>query len=293
MTELESMQLPDGRTLEFCRSGPEEAQTLLVFHVGSPSAAVDFPNVTSAAASRGVRTVTYSRAGHAGSTRKPGRIAADEAADTAALADRLGASTFLVAGWSGGGPGALACAALLPDRVRGCTVLAGAAPPQEVGPAWFEWWGEDDREELRAFAAGETEPYRSAYEEMAASFADLTGPGIAAWPGTPPADVRAFERSPEVGDALADSIRRGVGSGVEGWMDDAFAQTHPWGFRVGDIHVPVTIRHGELDHLVRVDHGRWLAANVPDARAEILPDHGHISVVVPFDDVIDGLLASA
>jgi pimeloyl-ACP methyl ester carboxylesterase len=259
--------------------------------VGSPSAAVDFPNVTSAAAARGVGTVTYSRAGFAGSTRKPGRTVADEAGDVAALADHLGAPTFLVAGWSGGGPGALACAALLPDRVRACAVIASASPPEEVGPTWFEWWNEEDvREELRSFASGETEPFRQAFDEMGASFAELTADDIAKWPGTPEVDRAALDGD-DVGPALADSIRRAVGSGIDGWMDDESAETHPWGFHVADIRVPVTVRHGELDHLVRVDHGRWLAGHVPDARAEILPDHGHTSVAVPFDDVIDGLLA--
>src|SRR5438093_5893302 len=48
--------------------------------------------------------------------------------DTAALADHLQAESLLVAGWSGGGPAALACAALLPGRVRACITLASPAP---------------------------------------------------------------------------------------------------------------------------------------------------------------------
>src|ERR1051325_7147576 len=104
--ELETFELEDGGPLEFCRSGPEDADDLLVFHVGTPSAAAVFPNVTEAAAARGARTVSYSRPGYGASTRRPGRVYADEAANTATLADHLGAATFLVAGWSGGGPAA-------------------------------------------------------------------------------------------------------------------------------------------------------------------------------------------
>jgi pimeloyl-ACP methyl ester carboxylesterase len=55
----------------------------------------------------------------------------------------------------------------------------------------------------------------------------------------------------------------------------------------------VTIRHGELDHLVRVDHGRWLADHIPGARAQILPGHGHVSIADPLDDLMDALLETA
>ena len=73
-------------------------------------------------------------------------------------------------------------------------------------------------------------------------------------------------------------------------MDDAVASARPWGFRMRDIRVPVTIRHGELDQLCRVEHGRWLAGHIPGAMSHILPDHGHTSVTAPFDDVLDELL---
>jgi pimeloyl-ACP methyl ester carboxylesterase len=291
--ELAVLHLEDGRSLEFCRSGPEDAETTLVFHVGTPSAAVSFPHVTAAAAARGVRTVSYSRAGYGGSPRTAGRTVGDEAANTAALADHLGAASFLVAGWSGGGPAALACAALLPERVRSCVVLAGASPPEEVGPEWFEWSAEEDRAELRGIAAGSPDAFRPAFEEAAAPLATTTPDGVVAWPEFTDADRAAFDRSPGLADAIADSMRRGVGPGVDGWLDDEAAEVRPWGFHVGDIRVPVTIRHGELDQLVRVDHGRWLAMHIPGAKAEIRTADGHISIAASFDEVMDDLLAAA
>ena len=146
---MESLQLADGRSLEFCRTGPVDPSGWLIFHVGTPSAAALFPHVTAVTDARGIATASYSRAGYGGSTRSEGRTVAQEAVNTAALADHLGASTFFVAGWSGGGPGALACAALLPERVRSCVVFAGDSPLEEVGAEWFQWFPEDQREELR------------------------------------------------------------------------------------------------------------------------------------------------
>ena len=76
-------------------------------------------------------------------------------------------------------------------------------------------------------------------------------------------------------------------------MDDAVASARPWGFQMRDINVPVTIRHGELDQLCRVEHGRWLAAHIPGAKAHILPGHGHTSVTAPFDEVLDELMQTS
>jgi pimeloyl-ACP methyl ester carboxylesterase len=284
---MESLQLEDGRSLEFCRSGPADASAWLIFHVGTPSAATLFPHVTAVTEARGIGTASYSRAGYGGSTRSEGRTVTQEAVNTAALADHLGASTFFVAGWSGGGPGALACAALLPERVRSCVVFAGNSPSEEVGAEWLQWFPEGHREELLALATGSAEAFRPEYVEAAAALATLTARDLPR-AEAPNADRDAFALSPGLAEALADSIRRGA-AGVDGWMDDAVASARPWGFRMRDIRVPVTIRHGELDQLCRVEHGRWLAHHVPGARGHILPGHGHTSVTAPFDEVLDEL----
>lgn len=239
-----------------------------------------------------MRSATYSRPGYGGSTRRPGRVFADEAANTAALADHLGASTLLVAGWSGGGPAALACAALLPERVRSCASLAGISPHEEVGDGWYDWWNEEDREELRTLATSSPEPFVPEYEEGAKMFGSFTADDVVNFPGSPEADRQAMTRSPEFAEALADSMRRAVATGIYGWLDDAVAFARPWGFRVQDIGVPVTIRQGDQDHLTRIEHGRWLAEHIPGARAQILPGHGHGSIMEPFDEVMDALLGS-
>ena len=117
MPRILTLALPDGRTLEAVDEGDPNG-TLLIFHHGSPGAAVSFEPFDRAAAERGIRLVTVSRAGFGDSSRLEGRSVASAAADAAALADHLGAERFVTIGWSGGGPHALACAALLPQRVE-------------------------------------------------------------------------------------------------------------------------------------------------------------------------------
>jgi pimeloyl-ACP methyl ester carboxylesterase len=84
-----------------------------------------------------------------------------------------------------------------------------------------------------------------------------------------------------------------VVQGYAGYLDDNVAQAHDWGFRVADIRVPVVVRHGELDRLVDVGHGHWLAATIPGARGRFLPDAGHGSVALPWTEVVADLIRAA
>jgi pimeloyl-ACP methyl ester carboxylesterase len=290
---VERMRLPDGRAFEYSAS-VDPGGELLVFFVGTPGAVVDFPYIANAAAAKGLRSVICSRPGYGGSTRNEGRTVADAASDTAALADHLGSERFLVAGWSGGGSSALACAALLPDRVRAAVTLAGLAPPVEAGEeVWTTWFSEemvDEIRELRRTAPAEREPE---YRQAAQSFAGLTGEQMMVSENQSAADKAALIEVPEVAEWLARSLQSSVSDGIWGWMDDDLAWATPWGFDVANIRVPVIVRHGDEDRFVSIEQGRWLAAHIPGARFEELPGGGHTTVGVPFVPVITALLDAA
>src|SRR5204863_5967915 len=130
-------------------SGPGDGPVVL-FHHGAPGASTPLRAHVEAAAARGHRFVTTSRAGYAASTRDPGRDVADVAADTAAVLDHLGVETCLVMGWSGGGPHALACGVLLPEQVRGVTVIAGVAPYDADGLDYMTGMAPENVEEFGA-----------------------------------------------------------------------------------------------------------------------------------------------
>src|SRR5690349_3697800 len=119
---MTSLDLADGRSLEYIVTGSGDGMPLVLHH-GTPSAAVVFGPWHESAAKHGLRMVMYSRPGYAGSSPRPGRTVADAAADVAALLDALGAERFLTMGWSGGGPHALACAKLLPDRCGAAALI--------------------------------------------------------------------------------------------------------------------------------------------------------------------------
>lgn len=278
----------DGRDLEFTVSGPADGP-LLVSHHGTPSAGRLFGPFVDAGAARGLRTVTYSRPGYAGSTRAPGRSVASCAADVAALADHLGAERFHVTGRSGGGPHALACAALLPERVIACAVVASVAPWGADGLAFLDGMAEENVEEFAATLAGP--------EELEAYLRPMAERILAAGPRT-----MARELGELISDADADALAGGYGAfaaemlhdgvrdGIWGWFDDDMALTDAWGFQLEDIAVPVTVWHGGRDQAVPFAHGAWLAARIPGASARLHPEHGHLSLAVArYEDVLDDL----
>lgn len=283
----------DGGTIEYVVDGPEDARDLLVFHAGTPSAAVHWPPLIRAAAAAGLRTMSYSRAGYGASTRREGRSVADEVAITGALADRLGYERFSTLGWSGGGPVALACGALLPERVRACMALASLAPQWEVGPIWETFIPAEELPEWNALARGDLAALLPDFEEAVQIFGRMTAARLAGVGGPP--DGRALDQGSreEITPFLVRSMRRAVSRGYFGYLDDNLAQARDWGFRVADIRVPVVVRHGELDRLVKVEHGRWLAATIPGARGVFLPDAGHGSIALPWAEVVEQLVAAA
>src|SRR3954470_8247735 len=113
--------------------GAEDGLPALSFG-GTPSTRWKRPDAVEAIESSGLRVATPDRPGYGGATRPPGRTVGSVVEDAAAVADALGWGRFAVTGGSGGGPHALACAALLPERVTRCAVIGSNAPPIVDGP---------------------------------------------------------------------------------------------------------------------------------------------------------------
>jgi pimeloyl-ACP methyl ester carboxylesterase len=280
-----------GRDIEVLVEGPDSG-SVLIFHDGSPTAAVPFPPLSAPATERGLRTVTFSRPGYAASTPQPGRSVASVVADTAAILGVLDAETFLTIGWSGGGPHALACAALLPNRCMAAATLASVAPYGVAGLDWLAGMGPENVEEFGSAIAGEEQlnPY---LEREAAVLRKVTGSDVAAALGGLVSEVDKRALTGDYAEIMAARIRRAVSAGIAGWRDDDLAFTRAWGFDLNTIHVPVAIWQGDEDRMVPFAHGKWLAANIPGARARLLPGDGHLSLVGHLERVLDELLVMA
>jgi pimeloyl-ACP methyl ester carboxylesterase len=166
------VQSSDGRDLDVLRHGPPDAFPL-VFHCGTPNAPDEFATLFDAVDERGWQLVAHARPGYAGSARHEGRTVADVAGDVAAILDSFELERFVTLGWSGGGPHALACAALLPDRCAAATSLAGVAPFDAEGLDFLAGMGPENVEEFGAATRSPAE-LQAFLDGFAAELRDVT-----------------------------------------------------------------------------------------------------------------------
>jgi pimeloyl-ACP methyl ester carboxylesterase len=248
-----------------------DAAATVLWHPGSPHTGEPPEPLVAAATARGIRLVSFARPGYGGSTQDPGRHVASVAGDARAVVDALGVDRFGVLGYSGGGPHALACAALLPDRVVAAATLAGVAP-FSGDEAWFD--GMHAPVALRAAAVS-----REARAALAKT--DEFEPGQFV-----DTDWAALEG--EWG-ALGRDAQRAEAAGRGGLIDDDVAFTRPWGFDLGDVRAPVLLVHGERDRVVPRSHAVHLLAGLPQARLWMRLDEGHVAVLNVVPDALDWL----
>jgi pimeloyl-ACP methyl ester carboxylesterase len=281
-----------GRRLDVVLAGPDDGLVCVV-HGGTPGAALPFGPTLTAVIAAGMRYVSYSRPGYAGSDPDPGRSIADAAGDISAILEHLGADRFVTVGWSGGGPHALACAALLPDTCVAAATIAGVAPWDAEGLDWLAGQGAENQEEWAAALRGAA-ALTAWLEPVAGGLAAVTAEEVSESLGDLVTDVDRQSLTGEFAEWAAASFRSAVSTGVAGWRDDDLAFLAPWGFDIASIVTPVAIWQGDQDRMVPVAHGRWLAEHVPGARAQILPGHGHLSIAVgSIDRIVADLSAVA
>ncbi len=284
------LRLADGRSLDLYMSGPRDGAVLL-FHHGTPGSWVPFRVIEHAAHRLGLRVVTTSRPGYGDSTRHPRRSVVDVVADTRAVLDAVGADRCRVAGWSGGGPHALACGAQLAERVDAVLVIAGVAPYQAEGLDFLAGMGEDNVIEFGRALAGEA-ALRPWLEEQAGQLREVTAADLVSALGSLLPSVDRALLTAEFGEDFAANIREGLRVGVGGWLDDDLAFTHPWGFALSEIAVPTVVWQGSDDLMVPFAHGQWLAARIPGVVAHLEQGEGHLSIGVgAIDQILQELVA--
>lgn len=256
------LALPDGRTLHVYDTG---SGTVPVFwHHGTPNIGTPPAPLFPTSDPLGIRWLSYDRPGYGGSSPHPGRDVASAAGDVLAIADALGVDRFAVAGHSGGGAHALACGALLPERVRAVLCISGLAPYGAAGLDWFAGMSPAGEASLRAAVAG-----RAAKERHEATATDDD-------PGFIQADLDALAG---VWGWFMTVVEPALAGGPAPLIDDDLAGVGPWGFDPADVAVPVLVLHGGLDGVAPVTHGLWLAGRCPDAELRVDPAAGHISVL--------------
>jgi pimeloyl-ACP methyl ester carboxylesterase len=270
------LELGDGRTLHVHDTAADDADDRLAvfWHHGTPNTGAPPQPLFEAADQRGIRWVSYDRPGYGGSSPLRGRDVAGAAGDVAGIADALGIGQFAVMGHSGGGPHALACAGLLPERVLAAISVAGLAPFGAEDLDWFAGMTASGTAELRAATEG-----RAALEAYLAS--SDSDPEMFT-----PADQAALSGA---WSWFGGVVEQAVAGGLGAMVDDELAYVRPWGFDPCQVRVPTLFLHGGKDRIVPSSHGEWLARRCDAGELWLRPDEGHISVLLYAPAALDWL----
>ena len=282
------IRLSDGRVLGYAEYGPVAGPALFLCH-GSPGSRLDAPHMWPGEPGA-VRVIAPERPGYGRSTFQPGRRLTDWADDVRQLADWLRIDRFLVAGFSGGGPHALAVAHGLPERVIAAGCIGSVGPIDTPGAL-----AGMQRTNRMIFRLARRTP--QALGLLVAPHAYL----IKHQPGKI-ADRAARDRHlPEADRAvMADPRQRElmttVGSeafrqGIRGLVHEAHICARPWGFDPATIRPPVFLWHGDQDTNVPVAMAQRLAARIPGSTLTIYPGEGHLTVPKHWPEIQAALLS--
>jgi len=279
----------DGRRLRVEVSGDLDGSPVFLLH-GTPGSRLG-PRPRSPLLHRlGIRLISFDRPGYGGSDRLPGRRVVDAAMDVAAIADAYGHDQFAVVGRSGGGPHALACGALLSDRVSRAAVLVSLAPREADGLDWFGGMA-DSNVDAYAGPAGRLDRVVARLTETADTVRDDPARLIAMLYGEMTDDDRRVVADAGIRLGLMRAYGEAVRESPYGWIDDVMAFRAEWGFDPATVSVPVLLWHGERDMFSPVSHSRWLGTRIPDAMVVVKSDAAHFDALSVLPDILPWLIA--
>jgi pimeloyl-ACP methyl ester carboxylesterase len=303
----------DGGRVAFTESGPASGHPVFFLH-GTPGSRIGVLPRPFELSRRRVRLIAIDRPGYGMSDRRKGRDVASVAEDVVAVADKLGIRHFSVAGRSGGGPHALACGALLKDRVRSVVALVSIAPFDARGLDWYEGMTASNVAAYSLTRAALADP--ALMPSMKKSLACDTGALATDFIAErlihelPVADRRIVSDS-QIRCLLIEGFRNAVTNGnnmivadpdrpagpentyLAGQFDDHIAFCSPWGFEPKDITAPTLVWHGGTDVYSPPSHSRWLASQIPNSVLDVDPAEAHFGAVRYFPHLLGWMVRAA
>ena len=265
-----------GVSIEALETGSAEGKPVFFIH-GTPGSMNMYGPQVEGAEKLGIRLLSYSRPGYGNSTRSEGRSVKDAASDVADIADFLGIEKFAVWGHSGGGPHALACAALLPERVTAAATLASVAPYGVQDLDFFSGMGEYNIVDFKLLQSDPAQWEKNNIEDVKAMITAKKEEALESISSLL-SEVDRKSLSEELLDYLIEGTKLGCSKNVNGLMDDNLAFMKPWGFDPAAIKVPLQIWHGREDLFVPFSHGEWLGRNIAGAEKHFFEKEGHLSL---------------
>jgi len=272
----ESFSLGDGRNLEYLTNGSLKSSAVIL-HAGTTQDLTGWQTWLDYFESQGISAFAFGRSGYAASTVMPGRITIDVAEDVSDICDFLGISNFVSIGLSGGGQHAIATGC--DPRCIGVVTVGSLAPFAELGEGFYTGMQQADLDEY-ADALKDINLLVTRFQKW------QDGDVAETIAGTELSDRDKLASEKPTWKVALDSCLFTMQQGW-GWVaDDYSSYLQPWGFDPRDVKVPVVIWQGGLDKNVPVQHGKWLADNLPNANLELRGDESYMGIFVNYEEEI-------
>jgi pimeloyl-ACP methyl ester carboxylesterase len=271
---MDVFRTADGREVEYVEVGDPGGQPVVHLH-GTPGTAGSVALLEDAARRNDVRLLGVSRPGYGRSTTTPPGLVS-VARDVGELASGLGIEEFAVLGVSGGGPFALAAAAVMPARVPRVLIAASPGPVHLLAPQHLE---PDDVRALELLAAGDvdaavalvTAEARRDFDALRELPDDQFKKALS---GIAPPGESYFDTRPDEHSVFVADFRRGI-ERYDGFVRDNLSWLGTWDFDLADVLAPVLLCYGDADLMAPATNGVWLAERLPRATLSIQPGAGH------------------
>lgn len=278
---IATVRLADGRQLAYSDSGDLRGVPV-IHHHGMPGSRLDRASPDETYRRLGVRLITPDRPGYGLSDPLPGRSLLDWPGDVAQLADHLGLDRFAITALSGGGIYAMACAALIPDRLTE-VVLAGCPAPLDR----HEAMGGMRLENVAGLRVAAVAPWLFRAGAAALAGSVRRHPEVFLNEGIhdqPPAD-RRWSTLPWVrADAIC-NLREAFRQGALAYAQDIALLVRPWGFELDTVEPRIQLWHGDADRVIPLHHARYLASALPNAALHVCPGEGHMLLWNHVDEI--------
>jgi pimeloyl-ACP methyl ester carboxylesterase len=285
------IHLPSGRRLGYAEYGDPSGDVVLWFH-GTPGGRRQFPFIARRAAEKlGLRVVLVERPGSGLSDAYRYDKVADWAADVAHVADALGAERAGIVGLSGGGPYALACAAVPPlaSRVAAVGVLGGVVP--SVGPDQAATGAIVLARRCAPLLSTLRRPLAMVVSSIVLPIIPLGHYACRAYASiTPEGDQRVLH-DPEMEGMFVDDLVHCTQGRLQAIVDDARLFGRDWGFRLSDVEAPVRWWHGDADPIVHLEGAQRAVEILPNAELILRTEESHLGGFATSDEVLHFLRA--
>jgi len=266
-----TIKLKDGRHLGFAEYGSSAGIPLMLFH-GTPGSRVfsQFENA-SWIEKFNMHIITPERPGYGLSDPAPKRTIKDWASDVEELADYLGIDCFHVAGGSGGGPYALACAIYLPERVLSATLFCSGAPPEamrsskdmQTGNRILFFLAKYAPFLLKGLSAMQANTIKKHPKKYMAKMVSQ----VPEW------DKHIMEN--QNGEHTMMHVKEAFRQGGKGAYRDMLLVSRPWRLDLDKIAVPVFMWHGTADTMMPISSARAFSKLIPGCESHFIPGAGH------------------